>query len=82
MATSLAASTTAGAIFGSALTLSGVYSPWIIISQMQNINFHMLQTFLTASGCSTYVLSPPSQTSLSNFPLPYQSQLTLSTLKE
>ena len=63
MATSLTASTTAGAIFGSALTLSGVYSPWIILSQMQLSNFHMLQTFLAASGCSTSV-------SLPNFPPP------------
>ncbi|KAK0119575.1 hypothetical protein ONS95_011015 [Cadophora gregata] len=79
MATSLAASATAGAIFGSALTLSGVYSPWIILSQMQNSNFHMLQTFLTASGCSTIAMilarrygiapcPPRSPTALGTFP--------------
>jgi len=44
-----------GAAFGSALTLSGVYSPSVIISQMQLRNFHMLETFLTASAISVYV---------------------------
>jgi hypothetical protein len=47
-----------GAAFGAALTLSGVYTPSVIISQMQLRNFHMLQTFLTASASSVYI--PPS----------------------
>jgi hypothetical protein len=50
-----------GAAFGAALTLSGVYSPSVIISQMQLRNFHMLQTFLTASASSVYI--PPSSSS-------------------
>ena len=49
-----------GAAFGSALTLSGVYRPSVIVSQMQLRNFNMLQTFLTASATSAYV--PPSET--------------------
>jgi hypothetical protein len=44
-----------GAVFGSALTISGVYKPAVIISQMQLRNFHMLQSFLTASAASAYV---------------------------
>jgi hypothetical protein len=54
----VAANIITGAAFGSALTLSGVYSPSVIISQMQLRNFHMLETFLTASAISVYV-SPP-----------------------
>jgi hypothetical protein len=50
-----------GAAFGAALTFSGVYMPSVIISQMQLRNFHMLQTFLTASASSVYV--PPSSSS-------------------
>jgi hypothetical protein len=41
-----------GAAFGSALTFSGVWSPSVIISQMQLRNFHMLQAFLGASATS------------------------------
>ncbi|KAI9053058.1 hypothetical protein LZ554_003328 [Drepanopeziza brunnea f. sp. 'monogermtubi'] len=52
----MAASLTAGAVFGSALTASGVYSPSIIISQMQLSNFHMLQVFLAASGTATIAI--------------------------
>jgi len=48
-----------GAAFGSALTLSGVYSPSVIISQMQLRNFHMLESFLTASAISVYVSPLP-----------------------
>jgi hypothetical protein len=44
-----------GAAFGAALTFSGVYTPSVIISQMQLRNFHMLQTFLTASASSVYI---------------------------
>lgn len=51
-----------GAAFGAALTFSGVYTPSVIISQMQLRNFHMLQTFLTASASSVYI--PPSSSHL------------------
>jgi hypothetical protein len=44
-----------GAAFGSALTLSGVYKPAVIISQMQLQNFRMLQSFLAVSAISVYV---------------------------
>ena len=46
-----------GAAFGAALAFSGVYTPSVIISQMQLRNFHMLQTFLTASASSVYIPS-------------------------
>ncbi len=42
----------AGAAFGVALSASGVASPSVILGQMQLQNFHMLQSFLTASACS------------------------------
>jgi hypothetical protein len=44
-----------GAAFGAALTFSGVYTPSVIISQMQMRNFHMLQAFLAASASSVYI---------------------------
>jgi hypothetical protein len=42
----------AGAFFGAALTISGVYLPTVIIKQMQLRDFHMLQVFLTACAAS------------------------------
>ncbi|KAJ9640628.1 hypothetical protein H2204_003257 [Knufia peltigerae] len=53
---SLALSAASGAIFGSALTASGVYSPSVIVSQMGLSNFHMLKSFLAASACSALVV--------------------------
>lgn len=44
-----------GAAFGAALRASGVYSPAVIISQLNSTNWHMVEMFLTASGTSTYV---------------------------
>jgi hypothetical protein len=44
-----------GAAFGAALAFSGVYTPSVIISQMQLRNFHMLQAFLAASASSVYI---------------------------
>jgi uncharacterized membrane protein YedE/YeeE len=49
-------STAAGAVFGVALTASHVYLPTVIISQLQMRDFHMLQTFLTASATSAVVM--------------------------
>ena len=49
-------STSAGAIFGAALTASRVYLPTVIRSQMQLRDFHMLEVFLTASATSAIVL--------------------------
>ncbi|KIW18522.1 hypothetical protein PV08_02810 [Exophiala spinifera] len=53
---SLALSAASGAIFGSALTASGVYAPSVIISQMGLSNFHMLKSFLAASACSALIV--------------------------
>lgn len=41
-----------GALFGAALTASGVYQPSVIISQLSFTNFHMIQVFLTAAAGS------------------------------
>lgn len=46
-----------GAIFGAALTAAGVYSPTVIIEQMNFQDFHMMKTFLSASASSAY--APP-----------------------
>ncbi|OBT71173.1 hypothetical protein VF21_10077 [Pseudogymnoascus sp. 05NY08] len=45
-----------GALFGSALLLSGVYSPTIILSQLNLSDFYMLKVFLTASGSSAILI--------------------------
>jgi len=52
MSTSVLATSGAGAIFGAALTASGVYLPSVIVSQMQLSDFHMLKVFLGASASS------------------------------
>ncbi|KAL3422721.1 YeeE/YedE family protein [Phlyctema vagabunda] len=46
----------AGTVFGAALAASGVYSPSIIISQMQLTDFHMLKVFLGASASSALII--------------------------
>ena len=51
-----------GAAFGAALTASGVFQPAVILGQLKFENFHMIQTFLAATGTSAYVPHP--------FPLP------------
>jgi len=48
----------AGSSFGAALITAGVYSPGIIIGQMELNNFHMLKAFLNAS-LSSSLGSPP-----------------------
>merc|ERR1711939_718800 len=52
-----AASLASGVIFGSALTLSNVAAPSVIINQLKFTDYHMLLTFLTASACSTVVFA-------------------------
>ncbi|KAK7748817.1 hypothetical protein SLS53_000841 [Cytospora paraplurivora] len=42
----------AGAAFGAALVASGMYSPYLIASQLSFDKWNMFQTFLTATGCS------------------------------
>ncbi|ROW13261.1 hypothetical protein VPNG_04807 [Cytospora leucostoma] len=41
-----------GAAFGAALVASGMYSPYLIASQLSFDKWNMFQTFLTATGCS------------------------------
>ncbi|RYP06805.1 hypothetical protein DL765_009363 [Monosporascus sp. GIB2] len=45
-----------GAAFGAALRASGVYEPAVILSQLNATDWHMVETFLTASGTSVCVL--------------------------
>ncbi|OCK84862.1 hypothetical protein K432DRAFT_400810 [Lepidopterella palustris CBS 459.81] len=47
---------TAGLLFGAALASSGVWSPEVIITQMQLQDFHMVKVFLTASAISAVIL--------------------------
>ncbi|KAF2004995.1 hypothetical protein P154DRAFT_425437 [Amniculicola lignicola CBS 123094] len=56
MATSSVTTVLSGAVFGAALTVSGVWSPTTIIDQMHLQDFTMLKVFLTASGASAYVI--------------------------
>ncbi|KAK4163233.1 hypothetical protein QBC43DRAFT_320208 [Cladorrhinum sp. PSN259] len=46
-----------GAVFGGALTASGVYQPSVIVSQLNFTNFHMIQVFLTAAAGSAAIVS-------------------------
>ncbi|KAI3329029.1 hypothetical protein HD806DRAFT_270225 [Xylariaceae sp. AK1471] len=46
-----------GATFGAALAAGGMYQPAVILSQMKLENWHMVQTFLTASGTSTLLVT-------------------------
>jgi hypothetical protein len=45
-----------GVAFGAALVASGMYSPYLIASQFSLQRWNMVQTFLTATGCSAWVL--------------------------
>lgn len=42
----------AGMAFGAALAASGMYSPYLIASQFTLEKWNMVQTFLTATGCT------------------------------
>ncbi|KAL2004501.1 hypothetical protein VTN00DRAFT_3473 [Thermoascus crustaceus] len=55
--TDLLTSSTAGAIFGTALASSGVYLPSVTTSQMKLQDFHMLKVFLTASSASALIIA-------------------------
>ena len=57
MSVSPSKSLLSGALFGSALTVAGMFSPGVIIGQLRLENFHMLKTFLMASATSGYVYS-------------------------
>ncbi|KAH6716502.1 YeeE/YedE family protein [Leptodontidium sp. MPI-SDFR-AT-0119] len=56
MATNFISTGLSGAVFGSALLLSGVYSPTIILAQLELSDFYMLKVFLTASGSSAILM--------------------------
>ncbi|PBP20194.1 YeeE/YedE family protein [Diplocarpon rosae] len=45
-----------GATFGAALIAAGVYSPSVIIGQLQLRDYHMLKTFLAASASSAIAI--------------------------
>ncbi|KAG2185767.1 hypothetical protein INT43_002202 [Umbelopsis isabellina] len=47
---------TVGVVFGSALTISRVYIPTVIINQLRLHDFHMLEVFLTASASSALIM--------------------------
>ncbi|OAL23551.1 hypothetical protein AYO20_10996 [Fonsecaea nubica] len=53
---SLLMSAASGGIFGAALAASGVYSPSVIITQLQLGNFHMMKSFIAASACSALIV--------------------------
>ncbi|KAI9741268.1 MAG: hypothetical protein M1834_002984 [Cirrosporium novae-zelandiae] len=55
-----------GALFGAALTASGVFAPPIILSQFRLQNFHMLQVFLGASASSALIIALLNRLHLSN----------------
>jgi uncharacterized membrane protein YedE/YeeE len=57
MAAALISPIASGAIFGGALSLSGVASPRIIIEQLRLNDFHMLLAFMSASACSALVVA-------------------------
>ncbi|KIX02992.1 uncharacterized protein Z518_06542 [Rhinocladiella mackenziei CBS 650.93] len=65
---SLLLSGASGAIFGSALTASGVYSPSVIVSQMGLSNFHMLKSFLAASACSALIIAGANRSGYAKLP--------------
>ncbi|KAI0966829.1 hypothetical protein F4678DRAFT_448298 [Xylaria arbuscula] len=55
--TSMSDTLLSGAAFGAALAVTGMYEPAVILSQMKLENWHMVQTFLTASAASTLVVT-------------------------
>ncbi|RFU32987.1 hypothetical protein B7463_g3345, partial [Scytalidium lignicola] len=66
MSVNLVSSAAAGTLFGAALAASGVYSPAVIISQMQLRDFHMLEVFLSASATSALIIIAFDRLGLSN----------------
>lgn len=52
MASTFLSTGVSGALFGSALLVSGVYSPAVISSQLALSDFYMLKVFLTANASS------------------------------
>ncbi|KAL1845030.1 hypothetical protein VTK73DRAFT_1308 [Phialemonium thermophilum] len=46
-----------GAVFGAALVAAGVFQPSVILSQFRLENWHMMQSFLTATACSAILVA-------------------------
>ncbi|KAI1381726.1 hypothetical protein F4677DRAFT_439541 [Hypoxylon crocopeplum] len=46
-----------GVAFGAALTAAAIHQPEVIVAQMNFRNWHMVTTFLTASGTSTLLIN-------------------------
>ncbi|KAH7333487.1 YeeE/YedE family protein [Rhexocercosporidium sp. MPI-PUGE-AT-0058] len=65
MSTDLVATALSGSLFGSALLVSGVYSPSVISSQLLLSDFHMLKVFLTASASSAVLMAIAKRTDVS-----------------
>ena len=65
---SLILSAASGAIFGSALTASGVYSSSVIVSQMGLTNFHMVKSFIAASACSALIVAFSNRSGFAKLP--------------
>jgi hypothetical protein len=49
-----------GAAFGAAMLASGFHHPSVVISQLKFENWHMFQTFMTATAASACVPYPHS----------------------
>ncbi|EGO59793.1 hypothetical protein NEUTE1DRAFT_38602 [Neurospora tetrasperma FGSC 2508] len=67
-----------GAAFGAALTVSGVYQPSVIVSQLKFENWHMIQAFLTAAASSAALVHLLQTLSPTTFPLPPRSYSSIS----
>jgi uncharacterized membrane protein YedE/YeeE len=61
-------SAASGGIFGAALTASGVYLPSIILQQLQLKDWHMLETFVTASACSALIVAAARRSQYAELP--------------
>lgn len=45
-----------GALYGTALTVAGIWSPQVILNQLSLRDNHMLSVFISASACSTVLI--------------------------
>ncbi|KAN0105908.1 hypothetical protein V8E51_008784 [Hyaloscypha variabilis] len=67
MAANIISTGLSGSLFGAALLLSGVYSPTVILSQLDLSDFYMLKVFLTASGSSAVLIELARRTNIAPF---------------
>ncbi|KAK5107695.1 hypothetical protein LTR62_000889 [Meristemomyces frigidus] len=66
---------TTGALFGAALTASGVFTPSIILEQFELKNFYMVQVFAVAVGSSALIMLAFDRTGLVQRPVRPNSPL-------